>query len=82
LEAEFKFGHMDVLNYRVGDAPRWGGGLRTPRRRPVDGNYIGDGYVECPSCRRDFWVTIDVVHDVIQSVEVNPAKPGYLPSRP
>jgi hypothetical protein len=70
----------DYRTYRLGDTLDWGDGkgLRFPSQRPSGGNYTGDGYIECPDCKKDYWVTITVEADVIVSAVVNPAKPGYI----
>jgi hypothetical protein len=79
VEAEFRFGLLDYRTYHLGDTIEWGTkGLRYPRVRPEGGNFEGDGYVECPNCGKDYWVTIKVVNDVISSAEVNVEKPGYI----
>lgn len=82
VEANFRFGSRNLDHYRPGEKLCWEGSAPIPRRRPPDGNYTGDGYVECPHCHRDFWVTIRVEHDVIASVEVDAARPGYVPDPP
>lgn len=77
---EFRFGLFEFREYEVGDCLEWGvKGDRYPRQRPPGGNFRGEGYVECPFCGCDYWVTIDVRSDVITSVAVDPDKPGYIP---
>ncbi|GIH73500.1 hypothetical protein Mth01_57530 [Sphaerimonospora thailandensis] len=79
--AEFRFGLFEFREYEIGDHLEWGvTGDRSPRRRPEEGNLSGEGYVECPFCGRDYWVTIDVRADVITLVNPDPDRPGYIPS--
>ncbi len=79
MEIEFKFGLLDFRDYRLGEQIDWGNrGLRSPASRPKDGNFCGDGYVECPVCGKDFWVDICVQHDLIERVDVDPTRPGYI----
>jgi hypothetical protein len=79
VNVEFRFGLLEFREYEVGEALEWGTrGLRYPRVRPAGGRFTGDGYVECPVCGRDYWVSIDVSADVIQSVRVIVDRPGYI----
>jgi len=83
MEVEFRFGFRDQLRYRLGDRIVWeGGGGRKPLRRPSGGDLDGEGYVECPNCRLDFWVTVQIRDDVITNAVVDPARPGYLGPAP
>jgi hypothetical protein len=67
-------------DYRLGDRVRWLPGRdREDGGRPVSGDLDADGYVECPVCERDFFLTVSVRGDAIVGTEVNPAKPGYFP---
>lgn len=80
MEAEFRFGLQNQDRYHLGDKLQWnGGGVSTPRDRPVGGNYIDEGYVECPNCHQDFWIIIRVHEDVIESAEVDLTRKGYIP---
>jgi YD repeat-containing protein len=68
-EVEFKFGLMDVIEYRISDMLDWGkerkGGVRFPKVPPADGNYAGECYAVCPVCDKDYWVDITVSDNVI-----------------
>lgn len=79
MEIEFKFGFLNLIEYRLGDELVWIGNRKSyPKKRPQDGHYIGEGYVECPNCHKDFWVIINVVSDKIESVEVDYTREGYI----
>src|ERR1043165_211112 len=78
MEAEFKFGFLNMDKYKLGDTLTWiGGGKPYHKGRPADGNFVGEGYVECPNCHRDFWLIIKVTNDKLESVQVNDTKAGY-----
>jgi len=81
MEAEFRFGLLNLDVYELGDTIRWsvnGHGLRFPKRRPENGDYIGEGYVECPKCHKDFWIKIVVNSDRIERAEVDVGRLGYI----
>lgn len=81
--AELRFGYLHLDRYRLGDRLRWhdggGDGLRSPATRPEGGNYEHEAYVECPLCRRDFWLRVTVEGDVLREALVDVARPGYIP---
>ncbi|WP_327072864.1 hypothetical protein OG196_09440 [Kitasatospora purpeofusca] len=78
-EAEFRFGLMEFRAYRVGEKIDWGlKGLRFPASRPSNGEYEGEGYVQCVNCGKDYWVIISVAADMITSVTVDREKEGYI----
>jgi hypothetical protein len=78
--AEFKFGHLNLDTYRLGDRLCWHGERESiPKERPNEGNYLGEAYVECPICGWDFWLEINVQNDFIESVEINTIRQGYIP---
>jgi uncharacterized C2H2 Zn-finger protein len=79
-EAEFKMGMMNLDTYKLGDVLTWATGQCKPphQKRPLDGSSIGEGYVCCPNCDKDFWVVIKVEHDTIIDVKVDNTKTGYI----
>lgn len=79
VEAEFRFGLLDFRRYVTGDRIEWA--RKGGSRRPADGDFRGEGYVECPLCGRDYWVTIGVRSDLIESVDIDLDRPGYIPGR-
>ncbi|XOK60598.1 hypothetical protein ACJ7K1_29470 [Paenibacillus elgii] len=79
-EAEFKMGMLNLDTYNLGDALTWATGKSKPlhQKRPFNGSAFGDGYVCCPNCEKDFWVSIKVEHDKIVDVKVDNTKNGYI----
>jgi len=77
-EAEFRFGFRNLDRYVLGDRLRWTDDPETTRGRPTDGNFTGEGYVECSVCRRDFWIDIEVRHDRLVAATIDRNKPGYI----
>ena len=81
MEAEFRFGLLDLSKYHLGDKIRWedrGRGLRFPKRRPQRDSYTDDAYAVCPICHKDFWLSVTVAGDIITEANVNPSKAGYI----
>ena len=82
LEIDLYFGFRNLITYGIGDLYRWkkcdsvkkGG-------RPSDGDLDGEGYAECESCKRDFFVIVRVRNDVIDSVKYDPTKKPYIPGK-
>jgi hypothetical protein len=65
----------------IGDKVPWVSGRQEENGgRPQSGNMDGDGYMECPSCRKDSFLTVCVRDDVIQAVEqTKMPKAPYIP---
>lgn len=80
MEAEFKLGYLSVDTYSVGDKIRWASGSakKPHQKRPEKGSCNGEGYVECPKCHKDFWISILIKEDVIINVAINPTKAGFV----
>jgi hypothetical protein len=68
-EVEFNLGFLNLDKYKIGDKLIWGDDFmrktRIENRRPNNGNYIGEGYVECPNCNQDYFLKIISQADVI-----------------
>lgn len=80
-QAEFRFGLLNLDTYSIGDKLSWddcGKGLKSPETRPESGNYLGEGYIECPFCNYDFWLTITVAGDMIESAKIDHTRQGYV----
>jgi hypothetical protein len=79
MEIEFKFGLLNLDRYELGSKMQWRERKGDTReRRPAGGDYKGEGYVECPNCHNDFWVVIGVQNDVIEKVELDKTRKGYI----
>jgi hypothetical protein len=83
-DVEFYLGEQRLNDYRVGDRIEWRNGTEPAERRgqwtrPEGGSIAGEGYAECPTCGRDFFLTIDVTDDLITGVRVDSARPGFIP---
>ncbi|MBW3636277.1 MAG: hypothetical protein KY445_07410 [Armatimonadetes bacterium] len=82
VEAEIEcfFGYGNLISYEIGDRYEW-----RPRKavqnggRPEEGNIDGEGYTQCPSCGKDFFVKVIVRDDIIRSVEPDSNKKPYMP---
>jgi len=81
MELETFFGFGNLFQYRVGDNVKWVPGNVTPKNggRPGDGNMVGEGYAECPTCGKDFWVNVIIRSDTIERIEPNANKNAYIP---
>jgi hypothetical protein len=56
---EFRFGLLEFREYHLGEELNWGTkGDRFPKTRPEGGDFVGEGYVECFACGRDYWVSV------------------------
>jgi hypothetical protein len=80
VEIEMRFGNTSMLDkFVVGDQYKWvldrmvqNGG------RPEKGDLDGEGYTECPQCRRDFFVKVIIRGDRIQGVQPDTGKAAYI----
>src|SRR5512133_492264 len=80
MTVDLYFGFRDQLNYKLGDTYRWKMGRSVKNGgRPPEGNLDGDGYTECPLCRKDFFVIVRVRKDIIDSLQPNPEKKPFIP---
>jgi len=80
MESEFKIGYLNIDSYRLGDKIKWADGIakKPHQRRPLDGNFTGEGYVECPQCLKDFWLKIFINNDTLTDVTIDSSKTGYV----
>ncbi len=81
-EIEVRFGDTSqFVTLNIGDKVPWVSGRQEENGgRPQSGNMDGDGYMECPSCRKDSFLTVCVRDDVIQAVEqTKMPKAPYIP---
>ena len=80
MEIELYTGKRNQTRYLIGDIYTWED-RRQPQNggRPKDGSCLADGYVECPICHRDFWVSVAITDDRIASVSVNLSREPFIP---
>ena len=73
------FGLRNMIEYRIGDIYKWAkkGG---PEKggRPPEGTCDGEGYTECPSCGRDFFLRVKIESDIVKSAEPDPDREPYI----
>jgi hypothetical protein len=74
------FGFRDQLTYAVGDEIHWRDGRAVQNGgRPPGGNLDGEGYAECPLCKKDFFVVVEVRNDKLLGARPNPSRKPYIP---
>lgn len=78
-DIELHFGDVsNMASYQIGDAYTWRKNKAIQNGgRPPNGNLKGEGYMECPNCEKDFFVTVIIQNDVIIRVEIDKNKKGY-----
>ena len=77
-EIEIKIGFLNLIYYKLGNKIEWTDGLKGLKgKRPLNGDLIGEGYVVCDPCDRDFWVDVVIKNDIIVQVTINKKKEGY-----
>lgn len=80
MTVDLYFGLRDQLDYKLGDTYRWTSSpLVKNGGRPPEGNLDGEGYTECPLCRKDFFVIVMVRNDIVDSVQVDSKKKPLNP---
>jgi hypothetical protein len=82
VEIEMRFGNtLRMEKFVIGDYYRWVSGKPVQHGgRPEKGNLDGEGYAECPHCRRDFFVKVMVREDKLESVKPDTEKAAYIQS--
>jgi len=82
VEIEMRFGDTrNMAEFVVGDRYIWVPGKTIQHGgRPENGDFVGEGYSECPRCQRDFFVEVILREDTITAVRPDPQKAGYIPS--
>jgi hypothetical protein len=82
VEIELRFGNtLRMEKFVIGDYYRWVSGKPVQNGgRPEKGNLEGEGYAECPNCRRDFFVKVMVREDKLESVKPDTEKAAYIQS--
>jgi uncharacterized protein (UPF0212 family) len=79
-EVNCYFGNTSyMIELRIGDEYPWRGARAVHNGgRPAGGDIDGEGYVECPSCSKDFFVRVQVRADRITGLSPEPDRPGYI----
>lgn len=72
--ADFRFGIVGGCLYRIGDTIRWG---TDADETPID--YMGEGWVICKGCRRDFWIRIYIETNKFVRCEIDHSRDGFAP---
>ena len=82
VEIEMRFGNtLRMEKFVIGDYYRWVSGKSVQHGgRPEKGNLEGEGYAECPHCRRDFFVKVMVREDKLEGVKPDIEKAAYIQS--
>jgi hypothetical protein len=82
VEIEMRFGStLRMEKFVIGNYYRWVSGKPVQHGgRPERGNLDGEGYAECPHCRRDFFVKVMVREDKLESVKPDTEKAAYIQS--
>lgn len=80
LEVDLPFGCIAERHYGIGDRVEWRPN-KSPDHggRPLNGNLQKDVSVRCPDCGRDFWLTVNVIEDCIETVAVNTSQSVMIP---
>jgi len=80
MKVDLYFGFRDQLSYKLGETYRW---TKSPLvkngGRPPNGTTNGEGYTECPHCKKDFFVIVNANNDKLESVMPDTAKKPYIP---
>lgn len=78
-EVEVKFGWRNQLDYVRGDKVWWAPEQAVDQGgRPHGGHGRYEGYCECRSCAKDFFVEVHVVDDRIAGANVDTHRSGYV----
>jgi hypothetical protein len=79
MMVDLYFGKRDQLGYNMGEVYLWIPNKSVARGgRPPEGNLDGEGYTECSSCGKDFFVIVEVRDDVIVAVRPDSSKPPLI----
>ena len=80
VEIEMRFGDTYMLDkFVIRDQYKWVSGKTFQYGgRPEEGNLDGEGYAECPNCRRDLFVKVLIRKDRIESAGPDTEKAAYI----
>src|SRR6478735_615198 len=79
MEVELRFGFGNLTQLKIGDAYPFVDKRKAVQNGgyPPDGNMDGEGYVECPSCGKDFWVKALIRAGMLTAIKVDNDKKPY-----
>ena len=75
VEVDIYCGFCDLIQYEIGDRYQWRPG-KSPKNggRPAAGDCDAEGYAECPLCKRDFFLAVQIRADILVAVELDLSK--------
>lgn len=79
MEINMYFGFRNLFTLHLGDTYPWKPRV-LPRNggRPPGGNIDGEGYAECPTCGKDFWLHVIVRSDRILRIDFDNERPPFI----
>lgn len=79
-EIELRFGYTtEMFEFKIGDSYNWRGGKAVQNGgRPNNGDFNGEGYVECSLCKCDFFVQVKIRNDLIEKIEHDSTRQPYI----
>jgi ribosomal protein S27AE len=81
-DIEVRFGDTSkFVTLKIGDTVPWvPGRVEKHGGRPEGGHLDGDGYMECPNCGKDSFLTVSIRGDAIEAVtHRSSSKAPYIP---
>ena len=72
FESESFFPSGNCFTYRIGDP------IINVTRNKMPNNGVFEGYTECPSCKRTFFLLVSVEDNKVGSIEIDKSKKGYI----
>lgn len=81
MDVDLYFGYRNQIALKVGDCYPWAWGGRSVKKggRPPLGDIDGEGYTECPNCKKDFFVIVRVRGGRIVEALPDLSKKPYIP---
>ena len=80
MVVDLYFGYRDQIKYSIGDVVAWHAGRAVQNGgRPADGELDGEGYAECPACKKDFFVVVEIRDDRLVRVRPDLQKKPWIP---
>lgn len=73
MEANLYFGFRNLLSFRIGDE------YPGTKEGGLIGDVDGEGYADCPNCKKDFYLIVHTRAGKITGADIDPEKPGHVP---